>query len=86
MFAGPFVCRCLTSQAMLRFHFPLVKPDRRISRIRLPDKDAHLGPRAAARTAALRGRACCNLELLSGSGLGLRQSPGSSLLRASTLN
>jgi len=48
MFAGSFVCRCLTSQAMLRFHFPLVKPDRRISRIRLPDKESHLGPRAAA--------------------------------------
>jgi hypothetical protein len=31
------VCRCLTSLAMLRFHFPLIEPDRRISRIRLSD-------------------------------------------------
>ena len=25
--AGSFVCRCLTSPTMLRFHFPLIKPD-----------------------------------------------------------
>ena len=27
--SGPFVCRCLTSPAMLRFHIPLIEPDRR---------------------------------------------------------
>jgi hypothetical protein len=36
--ADAFGCRCLTSSAMLRFHFPLVEPDRRFSRIRLSDK------------------------------------------------
>jgi len=33
--AGPFDCRCLNSPALLRFHVPLLKPDMRISRIRL---------------------------------------------------
>ena len=33
--AGPFVGRCLNSSALLRFHVPLLKPDVRISRIRL---------------------------------------------------
>ena len=36
--AGPLVCRCLTSPTMLRFHIPLIEPDRRISRIRLSEK------------------------------------------------
>ena len=36
--ARPFVCGCLTILAMLRFHTPLIKPDRRFSRIRLSDK------------------------------------------------
>jgi len=36
--AGSFVCRCLTSSTMLRFHFPLIEPDVRISRIRLSEK------------------------------------------------
>ena len=35
---GPFVCRCLTSLAMLRFHIPLIKPGVRFSRTRLSDK------------------------------------------------
>ena len=35
---GPFVCRCLTSLAMLRFHTPLIELDGRISRIQLSDK------------------------------------------------
>ena len=35
--AGAFGCRCLTSSTMLRFHFPLIEPDVRISRIRLSD-------------------------------------------------
>jgi hypothetical protein len=33
----PFVCGCLTSPTMLRFHIPLIEPDVRISRIRLSD-------------------------------------------------
>ena len=36
--AGPFVCRCLTSLALLRFHIPLIEPDVRICRIRLSEK------------------------------------------------
>jgi hypothetical protein len=43
--SGPFVCRCLTSGTMLRFHLPLIKPDVRISRIRLSDKDSCVRPR-----------------------------------------
>jgi hypothetical protein len=35
---GPFVCRCLNSLAVPRFHHPLFEPDRRISRIRLTDQ------------------------------------------------
>jgi hypothetical protein len=33
---------------MLRFHLPLIKPDLRISRIRLSDKDSWVRPRNAA--------------------------------------
>src|SRR6516164_5271832 len=33
---------------MLRFHFPLVEPDRRVSRIRLSDKDSCVRPRETA--------------------------------------
>ena len=33
---------------MLRFHVPLVKPDVRISRIRLSDKDSRVRPRETA--------------------------------------
>ena len=39
--ARPFVCGCLPSCTMLRFHIPLIKPDVRISRIRLSDKEIH---------------------------------------------
>ena len=46
--AGPFVCRCLNIRPMLRFHLPLIKPDVRFSRIRLPDKDSHVRPRKVA--------------------------------------
>ncbi len=28
--SDPFVCRCLTSPIMLRFHTPLIEPDRRV--------------------------------------------------------
>ena len=34
----PDICRCLTSPTVLRFHIPLIEPDRRISRIRLSEK------------------------------------------------
>jgi len=33
---------------MLRFHIPLIKPDVRISRIRLSDKESRFRPREAA--------------------------------------
>ena len=44
----PFVCGCLTSVTVPRFHLPLVKPDVRISRIRLSYKDSWVRPRNAA--------------------------------------
>jgi hypothetical protein len=44
----PFVCGCLTSPAMLRFHIPLIKPDRRSYRIRLSDKVSRFRPREGA--------------------------------------
>ena len=44
--------RCHNVSAVLRFHLPLIKPDVRISRIRLSDKDSHLRPRKVARTLA----------------------------------
>jgi hypothetical protein len=46
--AGPFVRRCLNSLAVSRFHSPLIEPDRRISRIRLSDKNSRLRTREAA--------------------------------------
>ena len=49
--ADPFVCRCLTSPTMLRFHIPLIEPDGRISRIRLSEKGSRVRPRKAARSA-----------------------------------
>ena len=47
--AGPFVCRCLNSSALLRFHVPLLEPDVRIARIRLSFRLSglrvrHVGP------------------------------------------
>ena len=36
------------AQPWLRFHIPLIEPDRRISRIRLSDKTSRLHPRRAA--------------------------------------
>jgi len=36
--SGPFVCRCLPSRSVLRFHVPLIEPDVRFSRIRLSEK------------------------------------------------
>jgi hypothetical protein len=56
--SGPFVGRCLSSLTMLRFHLPLIEPDRRISRIRLSDKDVVilLLMRSLSREAALDRR------------------------------
>jgi hypothetical protein len=42
--ASPFVCRCLNSLTMLRFHIPLVEPDVRISRSRLSEKRVTMSP------------------------------------------
>ena len=46
--ARPFVCECHKISAMLRFHIPLIKPDVRISRIRLSDKDSRVRSREVA--------------------------------------
>jgi len=44
--SDPFGCRCLNSFTMLRFHFPLVKPDVRIYRIRISQEPSRvLSPR-----------------------------------------
>src|SRR6266480_5236488 len=43
--AAPFVWRCLSGSTMLRFHIPLIEPDRQIFRIRLSDKTSRLHPR-----------------------------------------
>ena len=48
LLSGPFVCRCLTSQTVFRFHIPLIEPDVRFSRIRLSDKASRFRPREAA--------------------------------------
>ena len=37
LLARPFVCECHNISAVLRFHFPLIKPDVQISCIRLSD-------------------------------------------------
>jgi hypothetical protein len=47
--SGPFVCRCLTSSTLLRFHIPLIEPDRRVSRIRLSDQASWGRTRPAVR-------------------------------------
>ena len=41
LLARPFVCGCHIISTMPRFHTPLIKPDGRFSRIRLPDKATH---------------------------------------------
>ena len=48
LLAGPFVCRCLNSPAVLRFHIPLIEPDVRFSRIRLSDKNSCFRTQEAA--------------------------------------
>src|ERR1700730_14439946 len=47
--SGPFGGRCLTSRTMLRFHIPLVEPDRPVSGIRLPEKGSRCRPRERTR-------------------------------------
>ena len=47
--ADPFGCRRLTDHTMLRFHIPLFKPDVRLARMGLADKDSRFRPRQAAR-------------------------------------
>lgn len=47
--SGPFVCRCLNSPTLPRFHHPVIEPDRRISRIRLSDKGSGFRPREGLR-------------------------------------
>jgi len=49
LLSDPFVCRCLNSFSMLRFHTPLIKPDVRFSRIRLSDKDSRVRTRVVQR-------------------------------------
>ncbi len=51
---------------MLRFHLPLIKPDLRISRNRLSDKDSWVRPRNAAITQAESGKS----ELVMQDGVG----------------
>ena len=48
--SGPFVCRCLSIPILLRFHAPLIEPDRRISRIRLTEETSRFRPRKAVRS------------------------------------
>jgi hypothetical protein len=43
--SGSFVCRCLISQAVPRFHIPLIEPDVRYLRIRLPEETSRFRPR-----------------------------------------
>jgi hypothetical protein len=45
LFSGSFVCRCLNSFTLPRFHTPLIEPDRRISRIRLSEEVSRVRPR-----------------------------------------
>ena len=45
---GPFVCRCLNSLAVPRFHSPLIEPGGRFSRTRLSDKNSRFRPREVA--------------------------------------
>jgi len=53
--SGPFVCRCLNSPALLRFHVPLIEPDVRICRIRLSEKDVMLSPTGGSLSAPQGG-------------------------------
>jgi hypothetical protein len=50
--SGPFGFRGVGSVPVLRFHIPLFKPNRRFSRIRLPDKESRFRPREVTRAFA----------------------------------
>jgi hypothetical protein len=63
--AGPFVCRCLTSFTVLRYHIPLIEPDRRISRIRLSEK-SRFRPRKAGGAYARRASPRAPWRVVSG--------------------
>ena len=83
--AGSFVCRCLTSPAMLRFHLPLIKPDVQISRIRLSDKESRLGTREPRYKEVLFAVACNVFRSCSTFVGGTRLTPLSRLLPLRTL-
>ncbi len=51
---------------MLRFHLPLIKPDLRISRIRLSDKDSYCRPRNVAVAQEELGKTQLTVEILVG--------------------
>src|ERR1039458_174959 len=60
--AAPFVWRCPMLPPWLRFHIPLIEPDRQISRIRLSDKTSRLSFRVQRLLQFLNtqiGRASC---------------------------
>ena len=46
--SGTFVSRCLIIRTMLRFHIPLVEPDKQFSRIRLPEETSRVRSRKTA--------------------------------------
>ena len=73
--AGPFVCRCLTSLAMPRFHSPLIEPGGRFSRTGLSDKNSRFRPREVASSDRSGGPVPA---LRAGTGRGTVTSPGSS--------
>src|SRR3712207_7384979 len=47
---GPFVCRCLNSSTVPRFHTPLIEPGVRFSRTGLSDKNSRVRTRGVARS------------------------------------
>ena len=51
---------------MLRFHFPLIKPDVQISRIRLSDKDSCFRPRNVAVAQAEQDKSQLTMQMLIG--------------------
>jgi hypothetical protein len=61
-----FVCGCLTSGTMLRFHLPLIKPDVRFSRIRLSDKGSCCRPRNVAVAQAEQDKSQLTVQMLIG--------------------
>ena len=70
---------------MLRFHLPLIKPDVQISRIRLSDKESHLGTREPRYKEVLFAVACNVFRSCSTFIGGTRLTPLSRLLPLRTL-